>query len=133
MATQAFTTTGGQTWTVPAGVTSIQVECYGGGGGGGGNTAGFNLTRGGGGGGYAKVNSISVTAGATVYINVGTGGAVTVNGGNSWVNVSANSQPASTTIGAVATGGTRGIDYTVAGTGGSGTVSNTSFSGGNGG
>jgi len=130
MATQAFTTTGAQTWTVPSGVSSIQVECYGGGGGG----ASIFNGKGGGGGGYAKVNTISVSAGQTVYVNVGTGGPASTAGGNSWVNVVVNSEPSSTTNGAVATGGAAATGSTKSGAGGVGLLGpNTSFSGGTGG
>ncbi len=62
----AFYSTG--TFTVPAGVTSITVECWGGGGSGGGTTA--NSAGGGAGGAYAK-KTLSVTPGATYTVTVG--------------------------------------------------------------
>lgn len=55
-----------QTWTVPAGVTSITVEAWGAGGGGGSHT-------GGGGGGYISAN-FSVKANNAVSVAVGAGG-----------------------------------------------------------
>jgi hypothetical protein len=72
-------------FTVPVGVTTILVECWGGGGGGG-------YKSGGGAGGYitAKIN---VTAGASVAVQVGAGGNYTINptngvtGGNSVVSI----------------------------------------------
>nr|HPR30888.1 GEVED domain-containing protein [Prolixibacteraceae bacterium] len=74
---QTFTTSG--TFTVPAGVTSVTVECWGAGGGGaersnnlGGNT--FDGGGGGGGGGYAS-GVISVSSGDNITITVGSGGA----------------------------------------------------------
>jgi hypothetical protein len=76
-----MTTPGGiQTWTVPAGVTRIMVECWGGGGGGqraiglNANPLFNNLSGiGGGAGGYAS-RSISVTPGQVLSIIVGSGG-----------------------------------------------------------
>src|SRR3990167_4073200 len=58
------------TWVAPANLTSVDVACWGGGGGGGGNRAG-----GGGGGAFAS-STVSVTAGNSYAIVVGTGGAV---------------------------------------------------------
>ena len=55
---------GSGTWTAPAGVTSITIECWGAGGGGGMDTNSNNGGGGGGGGGaYAKVNNFAVTPG----------------------------------------------------------------------
>lgn len=73
--TATFTTSG--SFTVPAGVTALTVECWGAGGGaaggglgGGANSGGY----GGGGGAYAKVNSLTVTPGNSYAYVVGTGG-----------------------------------------------------------
>ena len=81
---QVFTNTSATTWTVPVGVTSVTVQCYGGGGGGmqgklkndGGTIKidGDNKPYGGGGGAYAA-STFTVTAGATYYICAGAGGA----------------------------------------------------------
>ncbi len=69
-----FSTAGNQTWTCPTGVTSVQVESYGGGGGSGGAGAHFASTGGGAGGSYVKVTTVAVTP-ATVYqLTVGAGG-----------------------------------------------------------
>lgn len=74
--TQTFTSSG--TFTVPAGVTTVQVEAWGGGGAGGGVASGFlppNRAGGGGGGGaYLKNTSVTVIPGSTVTITVGAGG-----------------------------------------------------------
>ncbi|MBP7507648.1 MAG: hypothetical protein KA807_07500 [Prolixibacteraceae bacterium] len=70
-----YNTTGSHTFTVPAGVTSIKVECWGGGGAGGGAYIGAG--GGGGGGAYNTIN-LTVTSGQTLSITVGAGGA----GGN---------------------------------------------------
>jgi hypothetical protein len=55
-----------ESWIVPAGVTSIVVECWGGGGGGGAITAG-------GGGGYVMAK-LTVTPGANTSLTIGAGG-----------------------------------------------------------
>lgn len=86
--TQNFTANG--TYTVPAGVRMIQVECWGGGGAGGG--ASGNPACGGGGAGGAYVKSfISVTPGQTYTVTVGgiktataTSSAATNKGNPSW-------------------------------------------------
>jgi hypothetical protein len=70
--TELLTTTGAGTWTKPAGVTEITVECIGGGGAGGGGTANPSGGGGGAGGQYARSiltyesaqQSISYTVGA---------------------------------------------------------------------
>ena len=82
---QTFTTPGANTFTVPAGVTQVTVEVWGGGGRGGARTAGNNVAlAGGGGGAYAKTTSITVTPGATYNLNVGAGSTSTTSGGDSW-------------------------------------------------
>ncbi|MEO6254000.1 MAG: hypothetical protein ABIO79_11870 [Ferruginibacter sp.] len=77
-----FTTTGGvQTWTVPAGVTKIAIEVWGGGGRGyvGNTTATFG--GGGGGGGYIR-GYFTVTTSSSVSIIVGGGGGNDAPGNN---------------------------------------------------
>ena len=60
MGTQNFIYTGAQqTWVVPAGITTVQMECWGAG-----------TSAGGAKGGYAK-GTISVTEGSTLYIYIG--------------------------------------------------------------
>ncbi len=76
------TFTSSTTWTCPAGVTSVTVECWGGGGAGGGTTA--NNAKGGGGGAggaYAK-KTVNVIPGNNYTINVGNGGIGTTSSGN---------------------------------------------------
>ena len=73
---QTFTSSG--TFTVPAGISSVVVEAWGGGGGGGGGVdcpdCGCDMSGGGGGGGgYAK-GSYSVAAGTNYTVIVGAGG-----------------------------------------------------------
>ncbi|UPT67191.1 MAG: hypothetical protein M0D57_00365 [Sphingobacteriales bacterium JAD_PAG50586_3] len=83
-----FTTT--STYTVPAGVRMIQVECWGGGGAGGGASGNPACGGGGAGGAYAK-SFISVTPGQTYTVTVGgvktataTSSAATNKGNPSW-------------------------------------------------
>ena len=79
MAGLVYLFTTGTSWTVPAGVTSVQVECYGpsayis-------NISKFSSLNSGGS--YSKSNTISVTPGSTVYLNIGS------TGGNTWFNTS---------------------------------------------
>ena len=61
-----------QTYTVPAGVTSIDVEMWGGGGGGG-NAGGWSYGFAGGGGGYTT-GTLAVTPGQVLTVMVGAGG-----------------------------------------------------------
>jgi hypothetical protein len=67
-----FSTPGSTTWTVPAGVTSVNLLIVGGGGGGGGSA---DRTAGGGGaGGFRCLVNVPVTPGSTIPITVGNGG-----------------------------------------------------------
>jgi hypothetical protein len=77
-----FTTSG--TWVCPQGVTSIMIEAIGGGAGG--RTSGSgkgNVGGGGGGGAYSKRSAVSVTAGTSYTITIGSGGTASNAGGNS--------------------------------------------------
>lgn len=78
--TTTYNTVSTSTYTVPAGVTKITVESWGGGGGGGGGTNGTGAGGAGGGGGYAKA-VINVTPAEGLTVRVGAGGAkATANG-----------------------------------------------------
>ncbi|WP_284651708.1 GEVED domain-containing protein [Flavobacterium terrisoli] len=81
--TSTYATSG--TWVCPQGVTSIQVEAWGGGGGGGGAANATNYRgAGGGGGAYQKATSLAVTPGQTYTVTIGSGGTagtISVNGG----------------------------------------------------
>jgi hypothetical protein len=71
--TQSFTSSG--TFTVPAGVTTVQVEAWGGGGAGGGTNSSANRGGGGGAGGsFTRNTSVAVTPGASITVTVGAGG-----------------------------------------------------------
>lgn len=83
MASQTFTST--DTWIAPAGVTSVQAECWGGGGWSGNVAAGEG---GGGGGGYSKANAVVVTPGNSYTVTVGVGGSNGVAAGDSWFSTS---------------------------------------------
>ena len=81
-----FTSNG--TFTVPTGVTSLNVVALGGGGGGGDNAATFVTQNagGGGGGGGMCISSLPVTPGESLTVTVGSGGSAGGgNGGNSQV------------------------------------------------
>lgn len=81
--TVTFTSSG--TFTVPPGVTSITVRCWGGGGRGGSYSSGDGIFGGGGGGAFAQ-KTITVSELSTLAINVGGGGVSnSTNGGKSWV------------------------------------------------
>ena len=121
------------TFTPPAGVYNVKVECWGGGGGGGGNTSvGAIVAAGGGGGGAYKLNSsVAVTPGTPYTITVGAGGT----GGPSTNGVAAGTGGTSsgvfggTTVSAV--GGAGGLGTNSTGVGGAGGVG--TFNGGTGG
>ncbi|MEK8180954.1 LamG-like jellyroll fold domain-containing protein [Flavobacterium buctense] len=121
------------TFTAPAGVSTIQVEAYGGGGGGGfGGTSNRDGAGGGGGGGYSRNISVPVIAGTTYTITIGASGtgAISsaspngVSGGNTTAVFGA------TTI--TANGGIGGFGYSNGGAGGIGGTGST-FNGGSGG
>jgi hypothetical protein len=127
--TQTFTSNG--TFTVPVGVNSIVVECWGSGGGGGSsntNGGGSRAGGGGGGGGYSYL-VIAVTPGNTYNIVVGTGGA----GGNNGNGANGSSSTFNATT-VVANGG-RGGGQGGNGALGAGAVAGTGstvYTGGNG-
>lgn len=127
--TITYTNKGTYTWTVPCGVTSITVQCWGGGGAGGGSTNNNSNNGGGGGGGGYSRSVLALTPGATYTINVGAGGIGDNNSGEDGGN-SSLALGATTFI--VAYGGKGGIGGNVAnGTGGAGGTGNL-YNGGKG-
>ena len=140
---------GTHNWTCPAGVTYVQVECWGGGGAGGSSkrtgTGGTAFAGGGGGGAYAS-STFSVTPGNNYTVNVGTGGVPTPIA-DSFANGSTGTSGSSSTFSYGATiyvSAANGSNATnvlitgsgsIAGTGGSGGSSGTGtiYNGGNGG
>ena len=143
--TDVFSTPGTTNWTVPAGVSSITVECWGGGGAGGGVNMNSGITQGaaggGGKGGMYSLTTIAVTEGMVLTVNVGAGGTGTIGAGNAggatWVSTTANAPWISVT-GAWASGGNGGSGATTnIGNGATGyaspsTGSGTVFQSGNG-
>ncbi len=74
MDSAVFDSPGTFTWTVPIGVTSVTVQCWGGGGGGAGGYGGTNAFAGGGGGGGFVLGTFTVVALSSYSLTVGTGG-----------------------------------------------------------
>ena len=92
--TTTFTNPGSYTFTVPAGVTSLNAAIAGGSGGGGGGGTGAGQT---GGTSYQDIRTITVTPGETLTITVGAGGQGGRSGipncgsdGITWINVNAD-------------------------------------------
>ncbi len=112
-ATDTFTAN--DTWTAPAGVTSVTVEAWGGGGAGGGVTG--NPAKGGGGAGGQYVQKVvTVVPGTSYAIGVGSGGT----GGTGNGGAGSDSTFASTTV--VAKGGAGGARAASNNTGGAGGI-----------
>jgi hypothetical protein len=141
--TQTFNTSG--FFTVPAGVISVTVECWGGGGAGGGAEGGSTHSGGGGGGGAYNKGLVTVIPGNSYPVTVGTGG-TGVSGANGNVGgtssfnglISANgggggsfSSASTNTNGGP--GGLGGIGGLYSGGNGGNGVSATPYSGGGGG
>ena len=149
----SVTLTTGTSWLVPPGVTSVDVECWGGGGAGGSATKVLNNAWGGGGAGgaYAKKSSISVTAGNPYSYSIGAGGVssltsnAVVNGGDTYFidasTVLAKGGAGGVTISNISasTGGAGGVGSSVgcigdvSYAGGSGAAGASSYGGGGGG
>ena len=118
----SFTVPGAYMWTVPAGVTTIQVVATGGGGGGGAGSPGGN--------GGVVTATLNVSPGATLQLYVGGGGAVGTNfggagGGSSNVNAGTANQ--------IIAGGGGGGGVGTGGNGNGGNGGNGGGDGGNGG
>lgn len=137
-------TSGAQTFTVPAGVTQITVEAWGGGGAGG----GANTGRGGGGGGGAYVrstinvipNSIYNLYVAPLKVSTITSTSTQNNGNSSWFDTETRliakggigGGPASNNTGSAGTGSLSGSIGTLVFNGGSGTTGSSNGTGGGG-
>lgn len=130
------TITSTQTWTCPAGVTSVDVECWGGGGGGGGAYGSSNSGGGGGGGAYSEKLAITVVPSTGYTATVGTGGARGT--GDPATNGSVGQDSWFSTTGTVLAkgggGGKHGLNGGTGGTGGAtgSGVGDTKTAGGNG-
>jgi len=132
--TQTYNTSGTFTFTVPAGVSSIIVECWGAGGGGGGNSTTADGAGGGGGGAYSR-SVLTVTPG-NFSLTVGAGGAGGsggngTDGGDTWFGSSTTILAAGGKRGYAPSGGAAGVS----GAGGlaSASVGDVRYNGGNGG
>lgn len=116
-----FKNTGSTTWTVPAGVTAVNVLVVGGGGGGGSRAAG-----GGGGGGFAETTNYLVTDGNIHTITVGAGGPGAPNSSAADGTAGNASSFLRSALGLTANGGGKGKDHLATGAGGaSGSASGT--------
>jgi len=103
--TQTFTVTG--VWQAPAGVTSVDVECWGGGA----SPADYGRGQGGGGGGaYSKSTGLSVTPLSNYTVTIGTGGtAAGLDGGNSWFSTTGTLFAEGGKTGVIQVGGSGGL------------------------
>jgi hypothetical protein len=123
------------TWTVPVGITSAQIILVGGGGGGGGTDTSQNTADGAGGGGAGGLiyQSVSLTPGETVTINIGSGGAGGLNGngtnGGDTVAFATSFGPL-TAIGGAGGGGNGTYNGNSGGSGGGGNGYNRAAGGG---
>lgn len=140
--TVVLTTSGN--FTVPAGVTSIQIYAWGGGGGGCGSETGPTKPSGGGGGAGFSLSTVSVTPGQVIPYVIGSGGtgsavgAVTAgDGGNTTIlTIAANGGKGGVAAGfGAAAGGTAtgGSLLNITGANGGGGNASASHTGGNGG
>ena len=110
-------------WTVPAGVTSIKVEVWGGGGAGGGcNSAPVSSYGSGGGGGAYNVSTFSVSSGQTYTILIGAGGTGSADANGTDGTASSVSGPGGSVSANPGSGGARRGGQ--AGTGGTGGFNN---------
>lgn len=106
------------TWTVPAGVSKIDIFCVGGGSSGNASPLGRSGGSGGGAGGYTKtVKNVSVSPGAKYAITIGAGGARVTADGPRVGNAGGTSSFGSLCS---AAGGAKASDYRVGANGGSG-------------
>jgi len=95
-------------WTVPAGVTSITVQAWGAGGAGGGSTSNGNGGSGGGGGAYAS-RTITVTPGSTINYTIGAGGIGSNGNGTAGGDTTLNALNARGGAGGTANSGAGGV------------------------
>lgn len=107
-----FKNSGSTTWTVPTGVTAVNVLVVGGGGGGGSRAAG-----GGGGGGFAETTNYLVTAGNIHSITVGAGGPGAASSSAANGSAGTASSFLRSSVGLTANGGGGGLDHLTPGFG----------------
>lgn len=125
------------TYAVPAGVSSITIECWGGGGGGGGaKYSGLDPCGGGGGGGAYSITTVAVTPGQNIVVSLGGGGLAGTNaGGNGGVGGTSSVTYLGPTVASAAggNGGTGSTGGAKAGGAGGSTGTGTVRTGGTGG
>lgn len=129
--TTSFTTAGINTFSVPAGVTSGRIQCWGadaGAGGGSGSKGG----EGGGAGEYAEEPNFPLTPGDQCAVFVGSGGTGGTTGSGGSGGDNSFFETGSGNVAVFANGGNAGINFT-GGTGGTGSANTIHFNGGNGG
>lgn len=131
---QSRTYTSNGTFLAPAGVTSVNVQCWGGGGGG----STTNNVGGGGGGGAFASGVVPVVPGSTYNVVIGSRGSSGVNGGNTSFNntsvVAAGGTSAGTNMSAAGIGGSVAASIgTIRYAGGNGAAGSGSVAGGGGG
>lgn len=119
---QTFSASG--TFTVPAGVTSVNAQCWGGGGKGGTRTS--TGIAGGGGGGAYSLKAVTVIPGTTYNVSVGMGSSTTSAAGDSWFinNTTVLAKGGNSVANNTATGATGGASASG--------IGDTKYSGGNG-
>ena len=120
-----ITTSG--TWTCPAGVTSIQVEAWGGGGSGGTATTG-GIGGGGAGGSYVIKNNVAVVPGSSYTITIGSGGIASTNASTTGTAAGSTTFLSATPV--IALGGVLGSNASGSGTLGNGGSNGTNLTNG---
>ncbi|UWG98593.1 DUF5057 domain-containing protein [Dehalobacter sp. DCM] len=127
-----LTTIGSNTWTCPAGVSSIKVELWGGGGGSARARNGTKLIGGGGGGAYT-MGTLTVTPGTAYSYTVGAGGTGGTSSNNSGGNgVNSTFQVGAITLTANGGRGSSNANGAAGGAASTGTSVTTSYKGGDG-
>lgn len=131
-----YSTTGVYFFTVPTGITTLRVQCWGAGAGAGGGNA-QQGGEGGGGGEYSEEPAYAVAAGQVYQIFVGDGGTggftghVGSDGGDTTFGVTATGPGVLNGLAVIANGGSAGGGF-AGGNGGTGSINTIHFDGGNG-
>lgn len=135
MTTVTLTTSSSSPWTAPAGVTSVDVQCWGPGGNGANGVTNSHAGGGGGGGEYAENTAVAVTPGSNYTFTVGGGGSGTASvftGDAVSVTAHAGASGSGTSGGSGGSGSTAPV-HTSGGGGGSGSSGTGNRGGGGGG
>jgi hypothetical protein len=135
MTTVTLTPASTSPWTAPAGVTSVQVQCWGEGGGGGSSQHGSHSGGGGGGGEFAQETAVGVTGGSNYVFSIGAGGTGTASiftGDTQSVTAHAGQDVAGQSGGTGGTGSSNAVHFN-GGAGASGSGGSSVAGGGGGG